>query len=133
MNLSSVFSYYACMHHAYKILLDYNQQQRIFLDVNGPLLARHNCLLRFSCVRRHRPACLLRCCSACSFCIPAGSIQQISISHLSCCRFHLLDGSGIKHDLSASPLTVLVHYQADVTQVKLRARPTVDSKEREAE
>lgn len=47
--------------------------------------------------------------------------EPISVSYLSCRHLlRLLNGSGIKHDLSASPLTVLVHYQANITQVQLR-------------
>lgn len=46
--------------------------------------------------------------------------KPTGISYLSSCLFRLLNGSGIKHDLSASPLTVLVHYQANVAQVQLR-------------
>lgn len=51
--------------------------------------------------------------------------KQMSISYLSCHLFDLVNSFRIKQDLSASPFTVLVDYQANLIQVKLRTRPTV--------
>lgn len=56
--------------------------------------------------------------------------KQICISYLSCPLFNLVNSFRIKQDLSASPFTVLVNYQANLVQVKLRTWPTVDEKER---
>lgn len=45
------------------------------------------------------------------------------ICFLSCRLFNLVNSFRIKQDLSASPFTILVHYQANLIQVKLRTCP----------
>lgn len=111
---------------AYKILLDYSRQHGVCLAV------RVHCWPTIALVPAvsAEPLCLSTCILAAAH-HRAERLEPVGISHLSCCLFHLLHGSGVKHDLSASPLAVLVHYQANVTQIKLRTRPTVNSKERE--